>query len=64
MMEIYKTRTLAVILGMLSRILMCLKLDGKYHDVYLSGNLMYILLKNLDVNISGNLDVSVASFNM
>ena len=34
------------------------------HDVYLSGNLMYILLKNRDVNISDNLDVSVASFNM
>ena len=32
------------------------------HDVYLSGNL--ILLKNLDVNISDNLDVIVASFNM
>ena len=34
------------------------------HDVYLCGNLMYILLKNLDVNISDILDVSVASFNM
>ena len=34
------------------------------HDVYLSGNLMYILLKNLDVNISDNLDVSVGSFNV
>ena len=34
------------------------------HDVYLSGNFMYMLLKNLDVNISDNLDVSVASFNM
>ena len=27
-----KTRTLEVILCMLSRILMCLKLDGKYHE--------------------------------
>ena len=36
------------------------------HDVHLAGNLMYILPKNLDINISEgeNLDVSVASFNM
>ena len=35
------------------------------HDVYLCGNLMYILLKNLNnVNIADILDVSVASFNM
>ena len=34
------------------------------HDVYLSGKLMYILLKNLDVNISDNVDVSVALFNI
>ena len=29
------------------------------HDVYLSGKLMYILLKNLDVNISDNVDVNL-----
>ena len=29
------------------------------HDVYLSGHLMYILLKNLDVNISDTLDASM-----
>ena len=36
----------------------------KNHYVYLSGNVMYILLKNLDVDISDNVDVSVASFTM
>ena len=29
------------------------------HDVYLSGNLMYILFKNLDVNISDNLESEI-----
>ena len=32
------------------------------HGVHLSGNLEYTLLKNLDLNTSDNLDVSIASF--